>query len=55
MDDLLRYAMNNTYANFAEEPQTSIVFTDDKAPIEWMTNNLMLAFALGGELGNLEP
>ncbi len=55
VDDLLRYAMNNTYANFAEEPQASIVFTDDKAPIEWMTNNLMLAFALGGELGNLEP
>lgn len=55
VDDLLRYAMNNTYANFSEDPQTSIVFTDDRAPIEWMTNNLMLAFALGGDLGILEP
>lgn len=55
MDDLLRYAMQNTYANFAEEPQASIIFTDDKAPIEWMTNNLMIAFALGGGVENLEP
>lgn len=55
VDDLLRYAIQNTYANFAEVPQTSIVFTDDKAPIEWMTNNLMIAFALGGGVDSLEP
>jgi spermidine synthase len=54
VDDLLKYAMQNTYANFAEQPQTSIVFTDDRAPIEWMTNNLMLNFALGGGVETLE-
>ena len=54
VDDLLKLAMQNTYSNFAEAPQPSIVFTDDKAPIEWMTNNLMLDFALTGGVSTLE-
>jgi spermidine synthase len=51
---MLKYAMLNTQSNFAPQPQTTIVFTDDKAGIEWMTNNLMIQFALNEGLGTLE-
>ncbi len=34
--------------------KSSIVFTDDKAPIEWMTNNLVLNFLLSGEVEKLQ-
>lgn len=30
------------------QPQVSLVFTDDKAPIEWMTNNMVIQFLLSG-------
>jgi hypothetical protein len=30
------------------------VFTDDHAPIEWITNGLVLNYLLGGELENLQ-
>jgi hypothetical protein len=53
--DVLKSAMENTYLNFAADPIESVVFTDDKAAIEWMTNNLMLAFALEGGVETLEP
>jgi spermidine synthase len=54
ISDILKYAMHTTYANMQPPPQPSIVFTDDKAPIEWMTNNLMINFFLEEGLGTLE-
>lgn len=30
--------------------ETTVVFTDDKAPIEWLTNNLVLSFILTGDM-----
>lgn len=43
------------YVVYQQEAKASeIVFTDDKAPIEWMTNNLMLKFILSGEMESLE-
>ena len=39
----------------AELPKcTTMVFTDDLAPIEWMTNNLILQFILQGEVSSLQ-
>lgn len=35
-------------------PQSNIVFTDDRAPIEWMTNQLMLRFLFSGEVEKLQ-
>ena len=52
--EILKYAMHNTYSNLQEPPQSTIVFTDDKAPIEWMTNSLMIDFALNQGLTLLE-
>ena len=52
--ELLKLAMHTTYSNFQSAPNSSIVFTDDKAPIEWMTNNLMIHFFLDEGLSRLE-
>ncbi|MBN2047507.1 MAG: fused MFS/spermidine synthase [Anaerolineaceae bacterium] len=45
-DELLRQAMMLTYSNLQDPPETTIVFTDDKSPIEWMTNQLIVQFML---------
>jgi len=42
--ELLQYAMATAYLNLQPAPSSSIVFTDDKAPIEWITNNMVLSF-----------
>jgi len=34
--------------------KSTFVFTDDRAPIEWLTNNLVLNFILSGEVENLQ-
>jgi spermidine synthase len=39
--------------NLQPAPEHTIVFTDDLAPIEWMTNNLILNFVLHGEMDTL--
>ena len=40
--------------NLQPAPQHTIVFTDDLAPIEWMTNNLILDFILRGEMRTVQ-
>jgi spermidine synthase len=35
-------------------PETTMVFTDDLAPIEWITNNMVLRFVLFGDMEVLE-
>jgi hypothetical protein len=34
-------------------PQGGMVFTDDWAPIEWITNNMVLNFVLSGDVETL--
>jgi spermidine synthase len=41
---LLLETMGVTLTNLQPAPEPGVVFTDDKAPIEWMTNNLILSF-----------
>ncbi|HEY9089333.1 MAG TPA: fused MFS/spermidine synthase [Anaerolineaceae bacterium] len=41
---LLVETMAVTLTNLQPAPEQTLVFTDDKAPIEWMTNNLILSF-----------
>jgi hypothetical protein len=35
-----------TWSNLQPAPPQTMVFTDDRAPIEWLTNNLILNFLL---------
>jgi hypothetical protein len=41
---LLLESMQLTLANMQPEPETTQVFTDDRAQIEWLTNGLVLNF-----------
>ncbi|MBI4731838.1 MAG: fused MFS/spermidine synthase [Chloroflexi bacterium] len=43
---LLTESMYLAWANLAPAPSQTVVFTDDRSPIEWLTNNLILNFLL---------
>lgn len=51
---LLLTAISSTIVNMQPGYQTTQVFTDDKAPIEWLTNNLIVNFLLHGDVENLQ-
>ena len=51
---LLLDTMKITAASFQPPPEPGPVFTDDKAPVEWITNNMVLSFLFAGEMENLK-
>lgn len=51
---LLLEAMNVAIANLAEPPAAGMVFTDDKAPIEWITNSMVFSFILSDDMELLQ-
>ncbi len=51
---LLLNAMQTTFANLKPGYQTTQVFTDDRAPIEWIVNDMVIRFALSGGLSGLQ-
>ncbi len=51
---LLLTAMSSTIVNMQPGYETTQVFTDDKAPIEWLTNNLIVNFLLRGDVETLQ-
>jgi spermidine synthase len=52
---LLLTAMQTTFANLQPGYATTQVFTDDRAPIEWIVNDMVVRFALSGGLKGLKP
>jgi hypothetical protein len=54
INPLLLSAMQTTFANMKPGYQTTQVFTDDKAPIEWIVNDMVIRFALSGQLEGLQ-
>lgn len=50
---LLLAAMRTTAANLQAGYETTQVFTDDRAPIEWIVNNMLIRSALRGQLEEL--
>jgi spermidine synthase len=50
---LLISTMTVTYANLQSNYETTTVFTDDHAPIEWIVNDMVIRFILGGGTENL--
>src|SRR5262249_25081216 len=50
---LLRDAVMHAVNNLQPTPRSSVVFTDDLAPVEQLTNSIVLRFILGGELNQL--
>jgi spermidine synthase len=51
---LLLTAMSSTIVNMQPGYESTQVFTDDKAPIEWLTNNLIVNFLLHGDVESLQ-
>lgn len=51
---LLLSTMATTFANLKDGYTTTQVFTDDRAPIEWIVNGMVIRFALGGQLQGLQ-
>jgi predicted membrane-bound spermidine synthase len=47
---LLLTTMTSTFANLKPGYQTTTVFTDDLAPIEWIVNNMVVSFVFEGGL-----
>jgi spermidine synthase len=58
MDDhvpaLLRKTVTRTIANLQPTPVSKIVFTDDVAPVEQLTNSIVIRFILSGSVYQLE-
>ena len=51
---LLLDAMQTAWTYRQPDHETTTIFTDDKAPIEWITNDMILRFMLSGEASNLQ-
>lgn len=51
---LLMEALQVSAMNLQPLPKPSTVFTDDLAPIEWITNNMVLRFMLYGDMEVLQ-
>ncbi len=51
---LLLATMQSTFANLKPDYDITQVFTDDRAPIEWIVNDMVIRFALGGQLEGLQ-
>jgi len=51
---LLVNAMSATFANLKDGYETTTVFTDDLAPIEWIVNDMVVSFVLQGGLEFLQ-
>jgi spermidine synthase len=47
---LLKEALQITALNLQPTPTAATVFTDDLAPVEWITNNMVLRYMLLGDL-----
>ena len=54
VNPLLIDSINLMLANIQPVPQTTVVFTDDRSPIEWITNTLILNFFLRGGMETLQ-
>jgi hypothetical protein len=54
VNPLLLETMNVTLANLQSDPPAAQVFTDDLAPIEGLTNDMILKFLLAGDVEQLQ-
>ena len=47
--------MATTFANLQPGYKKTQVFTDDQAPIEWIVDDMVVRFAVSGNLDELGP
>lgn len=51
---LLLASVQTAFANLRPGFETTTVFTDDRAPIEWIVNDMVVRFVLGGQVEVLQ-
>ncbi|MEW6178564.1 MAG: fused MFS/spermidine synthase [Chloroflexota bacterium] len=51
---LLLQTMAVTLQNLQPAPPPDMIFTDDRSPIEWITNDMILDFLFSGDVENLQ-
>jgi predicted membrane-bound spermidine synthase len=54
INPLLIHTMAVTINNLKPTPVSKVVFTDDIAPVEWITNRMILSFVLSGEVEQMK-
>jgi predicted membrane-bound spermidine synthase len=54
VDPLLLEAMTVTISNRRDAPDSTQVYTDDRAPIEWLTNMIVVDYLLSGGVSDLQ-
>src|SRR5262249_14431819 len=52
---LLLTAAEAALTNLRPDPAGGTVYTDDRSPVEWVTNSLIINFILGGGVDKLQP
>jgi spermidine synthase len=50
---LLLHSLERAVVYLKPTPASSVVYTDDRAPIEWITNNMVLSYVLFGDMDSL--
>ena len=51
---LLLSTIETTYLNLQPQPESGLILTDDKAPIEWITNAMIINLFFSEDLQNLQ-
>jgi hypothetical protein len=51
---LLISSVERIVANLQPTPDSQIVYTDDRAPIEWITNDMVLSYVFSGDMDSLK-
>ena len=51
---LLLIAMQTTFANLKPGYESTQIFTDDRAPIEWIVNDMVVRFVMSGGVEYLQ-
>lgn len=54
VNPLLITAIERTALNYHELPEPTIVFRDDKAPVEWVINKMVLTYVISGDYEELK-
>ena len=54
VDPLLTQTMEITLTNLQPDPPITHVFTDDHAPIEWITNSMVLGYLMFGDVEEMQ-
>jgi spermidine synthase len=54
VNPLLLSSMERVVVNLQSTPDSQVVYTDDRAPIEWITNDMVLNYVLFGDMDSLK-